>query len=76
MSGTYTPPPAPAPPIGCGSCRFHDVDGEGQGYCRRHPPMAYLERYVDNLDHERSQVVSVWPEVGDRDWCGEYERKP
>lgn len=60
----------------CGTCRFwprypyaeaNDVSDAGdaggdQSDCRRHAPIAAV---VDNR--------AVWPRVGARDWCGDFE---
>ena len=45
----------------CGNCRFWYADGDGQ--CRRSPPV---------IDFEDG-VSSVFPPTSESDWCGEWE---
>ena len=52
----------------CGSCVFFgapELESRGEdGTCRRHPPRVFASA--------AGPLVTVFPKVGQRDWCGEY----
>lgn len=59
--------PAPDPKT-CASCAFFTPErlGENVGECRRYPPSPIAAG---------EDVISVSPQMGMNDWCGEYQRK-
>ena len=60
----------------CTTCRYHGLYlnalKETVTVCRRHPPVVNT-----NLIPAHSGAVlhnqTVWPQVGDMDWCGDFE---
>ena len=71
----------------CENCKFYVVDYslDAAGNCRRYPPKIIPEfrdicgvknmpeEYHDNM-FTIVDAVSLWPCVGDREFCGEYCR--
>ena len=58
----------------CSECRFYD-----HGKCRRHPPVRLPRRFAKEATPSSrvrdEELTWGWPEVGEEDWCGEYELK-
>ena len=58
----------------CATCRYYN---ERQGECRRFPPQAFREEWVeDAVSGLHRGMVSHWPHVSahpsDQAWCGEH----
>jgi hypothetical protein len=54
--------------MSCKTCRFHHYDEpNGTSECRRYPPIVIAT--TDDPD----ELVTVWPDVDDGEWCGEEE---
>ena len=52
----------------CQTCRWFDgPDGDGNGACRRHAPVA-----IGMLNHEYTYEETCWPGVTVADWCGDH----
>ena len=41
--------------------------------CHRYPPQVVLDR---DIDPDRDQFLSIFPEADAGDWCGEFEDIP
>ena len=55
----------------CKNCEFYlkgNYPDDGQGFCRRFPPMV-MEH---SLTHDDVSEHSAYPQVGFDDWCGEF----
>jgi hypothetical protein len=81
----WGPSPAPAPPASsptlsavdaalartvhrCRTCEYSRVGDDGERECRRHTPQVITIGAGDGY-------ATVWPRVGDFDWCGEYRQQ-
>lgn len=64
----------------CGSCKFYveTVSGDGKvdsvGDCHRMPPIS-LPLIQDGTTNQEDGYATVWPEVFEFEWCGEYQEK-
>ena len=62
----------------CDNCKFSGVtlapDKSLNNICRRHPPKV-VPVPVQTRDGMQMHMASVWPGIGDGDYCGEYEGK-
>lgn len=55
----------------CGNCRFFEWSGEGEGLCRRYPPVIMGGR-LGNKAEDCTQ-----PSVYELEsWCGEFQPQP
>lgn len=59
----------------CSHCKFSFfyVNDEGEleeGSCHRYPPMVYVEL----PESKRGLLTSIFPEVYEDDWCGEFQK--
>lgn len=61
----------------CASCRFFSRHDETQGACRRRSPVVISVSDPDPLARSPAPMVSlsVWPMIGETDWCGEFEAR-
>lgn len=65
----------------CANCRFWGVTRgtvEG-GDCRRRAPIiiaAHLKNDGDRIEDPDSALLAYWPNTGETEWCGEWERSP
>ena len=64
----------------CPSCRFFEArDDVGlDGVCRRrapHPQVSVMTMATIE-SHQALHVFVDWPQVGEADWCGEYDTRP
>ena len=69
----------------CLNCRFFEIDDaqvhETQGLCRRHAPRAVWvlpdskehEDWLYGGDYALSEHRTIWPQVDERDWCGDWQ---
>lgn len=56
----------------CGTCRFFARHDSEQGACRRRGPSVISVTQEDEAGTS-TVSMSVWPMIGEKDWCGEYE---
>lgn len=59
----------------CSSCRFFARHDSSQGACRRRGPVviSISEQNYSTGEQPKMVSMSVWPMIGEEDWCGEYE---
>lgn len=49
----------------CAKCKYFEYIQDDFGRCRRMPPTTIVVG---------DQVISLWSEVKDKEWCGEYDK--
>lgn len=56
----------------CKACAYSELQGSGHLQCRRNPPIAAMQSAGAYVSYE----TTLWPNVAERDWCGEFKEKP
>lgn len=66
-------------PTQCGSCKYFAALAIGADECRRRSPKVVPPQYqIGAGSHPRLLIsrTTIWPNVKETDWCGEYEKHP
>lgn len=56
----------------CSDCLFYDHKEIGAGICRCKPPAGSPIVSGQGVGRAQVTVISVWAQVQEADWCGEY----
>lgn len=63
----------------CATCRFFfpkDEGSGGSGDCRRHAPAVTTFTETNGLGEQFHMPLTSWPQVGEAEWCGDFEAPP
>jgi hypothetical protein len=65
----------------CATCRWYHSPGKWDHECRRHAPIAVIQRRIDYVAMGTTPViaedsVAKWPPVHENLFCGEHEIHP
>lgn len=58
----------------CKTCRYGSFDNELHGNCYRYAPRPVVWGAMRDEDDPLANLA-VWPQIGEDDWCGEWEAK-